>query len=520
MKRLFYIFLFFTTFFVYWNTSHHIQNRTEAEDAYEYALMVEQGDEHSWYYHQHHLIYGPMMRGLWKSAQFIGCDVRAFDVLRLFSALCASGTLFFFFLFCYRRFSLRPVSSLLATAFYGLSYGFWRYAAESEIPLVASFFVSIALYYGTDERNQKKTFILTLLFSVLAVLIHIMNATAVFLAIPVFYVFRKRFMAMIIHVIGCAFFVLLMYYMLIGFNTDEGDFVKSQQVLSLGTVFKGLIAFIQCIISSDFVLGYRSIRAFLSELFAGRMLLEEFYYGERLSRPHVILSTLSYVGFFMSLLACIGRAILVWKTLASDRLRLPNGVTALIMPALFFFGYGAVLLVIEPGNPELWVMGLMPFCLLLCGAVFLPLTVDNRLWLPFLMILLLFCHNTMRMKMLGDEQKDFQQAKSANILRLASDKDVVVTAGNPVFERYLRYHYSGEVIYLFNSSIDKWMQGDKHKAEGCTYILGDVLNIHRSLKIRFPEKSDAINKLARRLQVSEQPIINDNFGGIYVLEVE
>ena len=122
--------------------------------------------------------------------------------------------------------------------------------------------------------------------------------------------------------------------------------------------------------------------------------------------------------------------------------------------------------------------------------------------------------------MLGDEQKDFQQAKSTNILRLASDKDVVVTAGNPVFERYLRYHYSGEVIYLFNSSIDKWMQGDKHKAEGCTYILGDVLNIHRSLKIRFPEKSDAINKLARRLRVSEQPIINDNFGGIYVLEVE
>ena len=106
------------------------------------------------------------------------------------------------------------------------------------------------------------------------------------------------------------------------------------------------------------------------------------------------------------------------------------------------------------------------------------------------------------------------------ILRLASDKDVVVTAGNPVFERYLRYHYSGEVIYLFNSSIANLVLGDKHKTECSTYILGDVLNIHRSLKIRFPEKSDAINKLARRLQVSEQPIINDDFGGIYVLEVE
>ncbi len=160
MKRLFYIFLFFITFFFYWNTSQHIQNRTEAEDAYEYALMVEQGDEHSWYYHQHHLLYGPMMRGLWKTTQSFGHNIRAFDVLRLCSSLFASGTLFFFFLFCYRRFSLRPVSSLLATAFYGLSYGFWRYATESEIPLAASFFVSVALYYGTDERKQKRTFVL------------------------------------------------------------------------------------------------------------------------------------------------------------------------------------------------------------------------------------------------------------------------------------------------------------------------------------------------------------------------
>jgi len=222
----------------------------------------------------------------------------------------------------------------------------------------------------------------------------------------------------------------------------------------------------------------------------------------------------------MVLLACIGRAILIWKTLASDRHHLPYGVKALITPSLFFLGYGAVLLVVEPGNPELWVMGLMPFCLLLCGAVFLPLTVDNRLWLPFLMILLLFFHNFARMKMLGDEHKDFQQVKSANILSLASDKDVVVTAGNPVFERYLRYHYSGEVIYLFNSSIENWVLGDKHKTEGYTYILGDVFSIDRSLKIRFPEKSDAINKLAKRLRVNEQPVIDDDFGGIYVLEVE
>ena len=112
-----------------------------------------------------------------------------------------------------------------------------------------------------------------------------------------------------------------------------------------------------------------------------------------------------------------------------------------------------------------------------------------------------------------DEQKDFQQAKIVNILGFMSDKDIVVTAGNPVFERYLRYHYSGDVIYF---SIHRWISGYRliHKAEGCTYILG-VFNIHRSLRIRL--KTDAINKFTDGC-ASEQPIINDNFG-IY-LEIE
>ena len=68
-------------------------------------------------------------------------------------------------------------------------------------------------------------------------------------------------------------------------------------------------------------------------------------------------------------------------------------MATVVVAILWFLGYAGLLLCIEPGNPELWVMGLIPLWLVFCGVVLLPLTVDNRLWLPFAMLLMLFVHN-------------------------------------------------------------------------------------------------------------------------------
>ena len=48
-------------------------------------------------------------------------------------------------------------------------------------------------------------------------------------------------------------------------------------------LIKGLVGFLQAIISFDFVLGFDVIRNFLGNLFSTRMLEEEFYFGSRLS---------------------------------------------------------------------------------------------------------------------------------------------------------------------------------------------------------------------------------------------
>ena len=518
MKRLFYILLFILSFLFYWGFGLSIENRTESEDIYEYALMVEQGAENPWFYHNHHLLYGPVMRLAYDSARMLGYQGRAIDVQRLVSAFSASGTLFFFFMFCYRRYSLRPVSSLLATAFYGLTYGFWRYSAEAEIPLVASLFMTAALYFSTDSEARKRTFVLAVLFSVGAILIHIMNAVAVFVAIPVFYLVRRRWKAMLLHVFLSAIAVTGCYVWIGQFAEIHRSGGAHFSMIGMGTLIKAMIAFVQCTISSDFMLGFRSVRAFLAELFAGRMLLEEFYFGERLVRGYVLFATLTYVSFIALLVSCIGRAGWVWKNIVSDRHHLPRGLKALIAPGLFFAGYGVLLLFIEPGNPELWVMGLMPFSLLLCGAVLLPLTFDNRLWLPFLMVAVLFVHNAGAMWMLHDSDKDYQQNKAAPVLEFAGERDVVITAGNPVFERYLRYHFTGEVVYLYDWSGEELDRAVIPESEGRIYILGDVFNQPRSLTVRFPERTGEIASFAGKIEKRSRLIVDDQFGGVYVLE--
>ncbi|NLX27181.1 MAG: hypothetical protein GXY61_14685, partial [Lentisphaerae bacterium] len=188
---------------------------------------------------------------------------------------------------------------------------------------------------------------------------------------------------------------------------------------------------------------------------------------------------------------------------------------------LWFAGYAGLLLFIEPGNPELWVMGLLPLWLLFCGLVLLPLTVDNRLWLPFLLLLVLFVHNGVGgIGVLGDPSKDYQQQKAKSVLAHAGSNDVVVTAGSPVFERYLRYQFPGKVIYLYDLSEEQLSDAILPVNSHNIYILDDVFHQHRSLITRFSEKTKQIERFAEKVMPYVEKVADDEFGGIYRLRTE
>jgi hypothetical protein len=520
MKRLFFITLFLLSFLFYWATAQSIENRSEADDAFEYATMVE-SDDHPWLYHPHHLLYGPSMQTGYRLLQSIGYQGRPFSMMMMVSALSAAGSLFFFFSFCYRRFSLRPVSSLLATALMATSYGFWRYAAEAEIVLPAAFLSLIALYYATAPEPRRTTMVLALLFSVLSVLMHIMNAVVVFVAIPCFYLIRHAWKMALLHVVLSAGVISAVYWGIGMFHPMYSGGSAQFMAIGLGSFVKAAVALTQCIVSADFVLGMESVRAFLGQLFAARMLEEEFYMGARLSRGLVLFSMLTYIAFTLLCVSCLLRAAWIWKNMVThrDRFQVPKGMATLLVALVWFIGYAGLLLLIEPGNPELWVMGLIPLWLLFCGAVLLPLTVDNRLWLPFAMLLILFIHNGKGgIGVLGDPEKDYQSQKAAWILEHATAGDIIVTAADPVFIRYLRYHHSGAIAYLYDLPLEELEAGRVPDSEGTVYIMGDVFEQIRSLQVRFPERSALIKEYAESIYPDVELVVDNEFGGIYMLQ--
>ncbi len=518
MKRLFYILMLLLSFLFYWNTGRWIENRTEADDAFEYASMVE-AVSHPWLFHPHHLLYGRSMQLLYRGAQAMGYGGRAYPLMILASTLSASGSLFFFFLFCYRRFSLRPVSSLLATGLLAVSYGFWRYAAEAEIVLPASLLGLVALYYATDPDAKPKAFVVAVIFSVLAVLMHIMNAVVVFVAIPAFYLLLRRWKAASMHVLLAAAAAMIAYaWVSHSQSIQTGGNGGVFRHIGIGSFVKACVGLSQCVASADFMMGFRSVRAFLNELFAARMLEEEFYLGARLSRFLVLFSLATYGLFVALLLACAGRAVWVWKSAvrSRSRFRLPTGMAASAVAVVWFICYAGLLLCIEPGNPELWVMGLIPMWLLFCGLILLPLTVDNRLWLAFCALVALLLNNGVGgIGVLRDPCKDYHRQKAAWILENASTNDVVVTAGDPVFERYLRYQFDGLVEYLYDWPEERLESGDLPTSAGEVYVMGDVVDRIASLSVRFPEKSKEIDRYAGKIRLDLEPVVDNEFGGIY-----
>lgn len=528
MRKLFYIAMFVGVFLFLWNT--HIENRTEAEDAFEYAYQVEHGGL-DWLYHPHHLLYGAVTKDLYSGAKALGYEGRAYPMLRLISALCGAGVVLMFFRFCYRRFSMRPVSSLLCSGLLLFSYGFWRYANEAEVIVPACLVMLCALYVSVAPSQSKGWSALAGILCGVSVLFHVMNAVPVFVAVPLFYLFQKNVKGMLMNAAAAISVAALGY---IGVYLFESAQMFSSTGLSpsldWSSFEKAFIGFSQCVVSSNFMLGFQFVRDALVDLFPTRMLLEEIYMGQTLSRGSVLFSSLIMVFLACCFLGAVVFALrLLLRTGAErrrDRVGAVAGWQTLVVTIVWFGGYAGALLFLEPGNPEVWVMGLVPFWLAFCGLIVAPLSKENVLWPVLLLVLLLGLHNYVGgLRPLQNPEGDYNWKKAEWILKSATESDVILTADNPVFERYLRYHSPANVEYLHGWSTNRMaLVGGTSLFEfldgGRLFLLGDVFSIPISMTHRFPGSSASIEQFAEKIRPSAVQVYDDEFGGVYMLKDE
>lgn len=196
MKRILGPLLFLCLALGFWGA--WIENRTEADDAYDYALQLEQGYPKG-IFHPHHLLVGTVMRPAYRLATWLGYEGRAIGFMVFVSALCAAGTACLFRGVCRLHLNPGQMESLLATGFLVFSYGFWRYANEAEIVMQASVAILAAasLAMGRDRGWWKIAAAGAI--AGFSATIHILNCIPAFGALPLYFLLQRQIRPLLIY---------------------------------------------------------------------------------------------------------------------------------------------------------------------------------------------------------------------------------------------------------------------------------------------------------------------------------
>lgn len=521
MRRIFHVMFFLTVFLFYWSTN--IENHTEADDAFEYALQVE-ADSHPWLYHPHHLLYGVLTKKAYHALVGMGYPGRAYPFLVFVSSLSAAAAVFLFYRFCYSRYSMRPVSSLFAAGFLALSYGFWRYACEAEVIQPAAVLVLWSVYLATAPKTNVWFVLYAAGVAASSVLFHVTNIIPVFVAIPLFYLLSRKPRYAMAHTLVAGGLVLSAYAWV---YTHRPSLAFSQSMPSFlerlygSLLSKGLVGFGQCLLSGNFMFGYQGFSQGLVKMFPARMLAEEIYMGRHLSLFQCVAPVITVGMFLVVSIYGLFRAVSSWKHELqhgkAGALMMVGGWQTLAVVLLWFVGYASVVLLLEPGNPEVWVLGLIPFWLLACGLLISPIARANELWIVLLMLLALGVHNYVGgIGLLKKTDSDYNRQKAEWVLENSTKGDLILTAGNPVFVRYLHYYANATVMDLNAANPERVAEAipvaDK------VFVLNDVFEYPPSMRVRFPSTAQRVDKYAAELKPRVKQRVASEFGGVWEME--
>lgn len=499
-------------------------NRTEAEDAYGFAWAVERA-RWSELIHPHHLFYLPAMRVLYGAVTALAPNVRALDVMAAVGALAAgAGVVMIGSLL--RRLGVERRRAVGAAAGLALSYGFWRYAAEAEIYAPAIALTLAAWRQAANGDRRWRSEAAAALYGGAAICTHIFAVLPVLGAIPL-WTWRTRggWRSAIRPAAGVAAVAALAYVAAGRLPVHEvggPDPLRSEGGWRAVAAPKAAIALGHSLVAGNFVFGEPRIADALRSLFPARMLDEELFLGQAIpvGWRQAAWATLGLAAAAAA--AAIGSAAIAMRRRRAGPGRaefqgLETGEAgsskdwklALGSAACWFGAHAALLLWMEPGNPELWVMALPPLWMAVGAAAegcALPATHLGAA------VVALGLHNWVGgLSPLRRADGDYNAARAAAVVAIAQPGDTIWTAGGTVFARYLRYQTQAAVV-------DLWADpAPPMPAAGRALVLGDVARPPAALARRFPHSAARIRETYERISGRLKPLVDTPFGGVAML---
>lgn len=506
-------------------------NRIEAEDAYGYALAVERTPWRD-LFHGHHLLYAPLCRAVFTVLHAMDPAQRAHPVLVAVSVAngLLSAAVFAFFLA--RRLRMPSSIAALGAGMLLATYGFWRYTLEAEIYVPACFWSIMAFYVASAPQPGYRRAAAAGLIAGSGVLIHIFNAIPAFAGIPLLLLLRGRWRHALLSGASAAIPVAALYTAVYGwhmttnwmFHPIAGDTV-CESGMGGSRIVKAAIGLGQSVVSGNFLFELQSLRQMIGRMFPYRMLAEENYMGMH-APPALRLLPFATLALLAVWAAVWGGAMI--RRLRQARPLIPQGLAAesplpLWAALACWFTLHAWLVVrVEPGNPEMWIMALPPLTALFCAAGLTTLDLSLAQRLAASLVVLLVLHNYGGgMRLLQDPNGDYNAQKARPVLAAAGKGDIVLTAENPVFVSYLRYWSEATIENMWNWSAEQTQV--RYAALSSSgrrlFALADAFAPPPSMLKRFPSAAPGIVAFGLAIRNDFVPIATNEFGGLFLRAV-
>ena len=485
-------------------------NHTEAEDAFEYSRLVEEG-RGAELFHPHHLLYLPMQKAVFGCANVVGYSGRSYYVARSVSMAAGAVALVLFLLVAQRLLAAtgRQQGGFFAwITVFGLfsTYGFVRYACEVEIYIPAMVPMLAAVYSALRPDGSKRSLVAGIACSALALLLHTINFATALVVVPLIHalLFRRRKFAAI-HLFSTTALVVLVYGVVhgtVGMSSPPVD-SASEGWLQPGTPLKAVAGLGQCLVSANFAFAYEAVTATLQQWFPYRVFVEEIYTAQQMPPWMVAFAPFSFLLGVAGLL--VGGIWVAAGVVKQSLFREPCFWILLI----WFAGTAAPTVLLEPSNPELWILSLAPLWLLFAWLASSSWTKGFQRVAVGMVALLAFHNLLVGMGMLRNPEGDYNRQKAEWVLGRAAEGDVLYTADSFVFSFYLNYWSEAEVR---NANSQGWKQGKS------TFVFDDVFNPPPAVGIRYPGFAKHVEAVAKELRPICSKVRQDRFGGVWMLD--
>ncbi len=493
-------------------------NRGEAENAYAYALAVEQAPAAA-LLHPHHLLYLPAMRPLYQAARWVLPALRAFPVLVAVSLVAGAAATAVFFLLLTRRLRYSSDFGFIGASLLGLSYGAWRYAAEAEAFAPTLLFVILTLYLLTQARLDSGRALVAGLLGAVAILLHAVAVLPVLVAFPL--VLRRRPVRLALAYYAGALGVSAAVYALC-----PGGLARCVLLSPLTELpaFRwqhiplAASGFLQTIVCQNYLTAIPALAHVFRGALPHAMIEDDIFLGHWAGWHSAAIPLCTFLGLIALAVVTVRLARRAPPVLhnadddPSTELRRQRRLIHAV--ALLWLAVHSVLAVwVSPRNPQVWITAL--------PALWLSLEIGltARLWarLPALVaaaVPLLLLHNYLGgLVLLAEPAGDYQAVKAAWLIEHARPTDTIITAEAPGFVRYLRYHTEADIVDLYRREVTT----RPLRVSGRVYVMPEVLDPIPALRRLYPGKQESIDRIAQRLYPRLRPVARTPFGTIYIV---